>query len=71
MKLGVSEQEAWELAEQVMSPNQYLAFWLHHHEGFSQRQIATMHGISRSTVQSRIEGGRLRLLRAVQLKEAA
>lgn len=67
----MTEVELWELAEKVMTDVQFTAFWLHHHEGFSQRQIAAMHGVSRSTVQSRLEGGRVRLVAAVKLQEAA
>jgi DNA-directed RNA polymerase specialized sigma24 family protein len=67
----MTETELWQLAQQTMTDNQFRVFWLHHHEGFSQRQIATMEGCSRSSVQSRLEGGRQRLVAAVKQQEAA
>jgi DNA-directed RNA polymerase specialized sigma24 family protein len=67
----VTEKQLWQLAEQVMTDAQHRVFWLHHHEGFSQRQIARMEGCARSSVQSRLEGGRQRLLEAVKQQEAA
>lgn len=59
----------WLLAESVMTENQWLAFWLQHHEGFSQRQIGRALGISRQAVRDRVEGGTDRLRLA--MKEAA
>lgn len=67
----MNERELWETAERVMTPAQYLAFWLHHHEGFSQRGIAQALGVSRQAVRDRIQGGTERLKAAVEEREAA
>jgi DNA-directed RNA polymerase specialized sigma24 family protein len=69
--LVVNEAETWELAEQVMTKEQHLAFWLRHHEDFTVTQISRMLGISRQAVDARIEGGRRRLQQALKAKEAA
>jgi RNA polymerase sigma factor (sigma-70 family) len=66
----VTEEQLWEIAEQVMTPAQFNVFVSHHRDGLSQRTIAKDLGVSRSTVQSRLEGGRRRLLEAVK-QEAA
>lgn len=61
---AATEKALWATAERVMTGPQHLAFWLHHHEGFSQRQIALMLGISRQAVRDRIRGGTARLKQA-------
>ncbi len=66
----MNEQQLWDLAEQVLTPLQLRVFKMHHRDGFSQRQIAACDGVSRSTVQSRLEAARTRLLRAIN-QEAA
>ncbi len=64
-----AETEMWTLALQVMTDDQYTAFWLRHHEDFTVTSISRMLGISRQAVNARLEGGRRRLEKA--MKEAA
>jgi predicted DNA-binding protein YlxM (UPF0122 family) len=67
----MTDQQLWQLAESVMTPNQYQAFWLHHHESISVRKIAKGLGISRSAVRDRIESGTLRLQSASETRKVA
>lgn len=66
-----TEQQAWQLAKTVMTPDQHLAFWLRHHEDFTIIQISRMLGVSRQAVDARLEGGRRRLEKALTEQEAA
>lgn len=65
----IRDAATWDLAKQVMTAEQHLAFWLRFHEDFTVTEIARMLSISRQAVDARVEGGRRRLLRA--MKEAA
>jgi DNA-directed RNA polymerase specialized sigma24 family protein len=65
----MSEEALWNLAEQVMTAEQWLAFWLRFREDFTVADISRMLRISRQAVDARLDGARRRLEKA--MKEAA
>lgn len=67
--LGVSEAQAWQIAEQVMDRDLFLTFWLRHDAEFTSAQIGEMLGITRQAVDQRL--ARASRVLAAAIEEAA
>lgn len=69
--LPLREQHLWNLAEQVMTPEQLQAFQLRFRDDFTTTDIARMLGVSRQAINARLDGARRRLEKALNEQEAA
>lgn len=67
----MKETQLWQLAEQVMTPDQHLAFWLYYHEDMPTTDIAAALGISRQATDQRIKAGLKRLTDHVEQRTEA
>lgn len=67
----MTEEQYWQLAEQVMTKDQHLTCWLRWNAEFTSSQIGLMLGITRQAVDARVQAGRERLRVAIEAQEAA